>query len=111
MIEYDASRYDVRADGTVWTTYRERPRAMHVYPAGGNGYLTVKLRVNGRRIGYKVHVLVAQKFLGPKPFDDAVVRHMDGDQTNCAASNLRYGTQKENIADKFRPPIDEEVYF
>jgi hypothetical protein len=47
---------------------------------------------------YKVHRLVCEAFAGPSPFPGAVVMHMDEDATNNAASNLRWGTQRENLA-------------
>jgi len=46
---------------------------------------------------YRLHKLVCEAFNGAKPFDDAVVMHIDGDSTNNAASNLKWGTQKENM--------------
>lgn len=45
----------------------------------------------------KVHQLIAEAFLGQKPFDDAVVMHLDDDSANNKVSNLRWGTQKENL--------------
>jgi hypothetical protein len=51
---------------------------------------------------YKVHRLIAEAFLGPAPFDDAVVMHIDENAVNNRPSNLRWGTQKENLnADGF----------
>lgn len=47
----------------------------------------------------KVHTLVAAAFLGPRPFDGAVVRHLDGDPSNNSVDNLAYGTPSENILD------------
>lgn len=48
-----------------------------------------------------VHVLVAEAFLGPRPAGHHVC-HNDGDRTNNGVANLRYGTPKENEADKVR---------
>lgn len=45
----------------------------------------------------KVHRLVCEAFHGPAPFDRAVVIHLDEDATNNRPSNLRWGTQKENL--------------
>jgi HNH endonuclease len=58
----------------------------------------------GRRRGqtYKIHRLVAEAFHGPAPFEGAVVMHNDENAANNRASNLRWGTQKENLnADGF----------
>ena len=46
---------------------------------------------------YRLHKLVCEAFNGPKPFDNAVVMHLDGDSTNNCATNLKWGTQKENL--------------
>lgn len=65
----------------------------------GKGYLHVCLCKNGVRHDRYVHVLVAEAFIGPRP-PGSEVRHRDGVKTNCAATNLHYGTPAENNADK-----------
>ena len=45
----------------------------------------------------KVHRLVCEAFHGPAPFARAVVIHLDENATNNQPSNLRWGTQKENL--------------
>jgi hypothetical protein len=51
---------------------------------------------------YKVARLIAEAFHGPPPFDDAVVMHLDENAANNRPSNLKWGTQKENLnADGF----------
>ena len=66
------------------------------------GYIKVGLCRDGRYHHPKVHRLVALAFLGPAPFDDAVVAHWDGDPTNNRVENLRWATRVENEADKAR---------
>jgi hypothetical protein len=51
-----------------------------------------------RRVVY-LHTLVISAFLGPKPFEKAVTRHLDGNAMNNTPENLCWGTQKENIYD------------
>ena len=46
---------------------------------------------------FKVARLVAEAFHGPQPFENAVVMHLDENAANNRASNLRWGTQKENL--------------
>jgi hypothetical protein len=46
---------------------------------------------------YKVHRLIAEAFHGPPPFDDAVAMHLDENAANNRATNVRWGTQKENL--------------
>lgn len=45
----------------------------------------------------KVHQAVCEAFHGPKPFDGAVVIHLDEDAKNNRPENLKWGTQKENL--------------
>lgn len=67
----------------------------------GDGYRAIDLRdgLGGSRRTY-VHILVAEAFHGPKPFPEAVVRHLDGNTNNNKATNLRWGTHLENEQDK-----------
>ena len=46
---------------------------------------------------FKVHRLVCEAFHGPAPADKPVCMHMDEDSRNNRPSNLRWGSQKENL--------------
>jgi hypothetical protein len=46
---------------------------------------------------YKIHRLICEAFHGAPPFDGAVVIHLDENSLNNKVSNLRWGTQKENL--------------
>lgn len=48
-----------------------------------------------------VHVLIATAFHGPRPAG-GVVRHLDGNPQNNAATNIAWGTPAENVADRDR---------
>lgn len=62
-------------------------------------YDTVQLRDAGNRLrNYKVHVLVAEAFIGPR-LPGMFVLHNDGITANNLASNLRYGTASNNTQD------------
>lgn len=52
-------------------------------------------RINGTT--YRVARLVCEAFNGAKPFANAVVMHVDENSKNNKPSNLRWGTQKENL--------------
>lgn len=66
---------------------------------GDNGYQIVTLQREGQRRSFRVHVLVAAAFIGPRP-NGMDVAHRDGSKTNNTADNLRYATRSENNADK-----------
>lgn len=65
-----------------------------------DGYLRAAIWTDGKRRYRAVHTLVATAFHGPALFAGAQVRHLDGDNTNNAASNLQWGTHAENMADR-----------
>lgn len=62
-----------------------------------DGYRSVKIA--GKRI--KVSKLVLEAFYGPRP-DGMECRHLNNRRDDDRASNLAWGTHKENIADKKR---------
>ena len=62
------------------------------------GSLHVSLRRDGQTFKRRVHRLVMEAFVGPRP-DGLETRHIDGDHTNNHLSNLRYGTGSENSFD------------
>ena len=66
-------------------------------------YWGISLYRRGGRIGkqYTVHKLVAMAFLGPIP-DGMNVLHGPAGALDNRVGNLRIGTQRENIHDKFR---------
>lgn len=95
--------YRVTDDGRVfsidsnWRGYGERE--MQQAP-NASGYPSVRILVNGRRLHIAVHKLVAAEFLPEKPSHQHEIRHLDGDKTNNNASNLAWGTRKENADDR-----------
>lgn len=60
-----------------------------------DGYYRVGL---GQQTYGRIHTLVAEAFLGPRP-DRADVRHLNGDPLDNRATNLAYGTRTENLLD------------
>ena len=46
---------------------------------------------------YKIHRLICEAFHGEPPFPRAVVIHINEDALDNRASNLRWGSQKENL--------------
>lgn len=68
-------------------------------PTGQFGYLAVTLCKEGRQQRRCVHQLVAETFLGPRP-DGMFVLHGSNGHLDNRVSELRYGPQKENMAQK-----------
>lgn len=66
------------------------------------GYIQFLLSdINKKRHNVRAHTLVMQTFIGiPKEYQ--VICHYDDVKTNNVLSNLRYDTQKENLADHKR---------
>ena len=65
-------------------------------------YLSVKLAKAGVLKTAYTHELVLLAFEGYRPEMDerCEIRHLDGDKTNNRLTNLKYGTTKENMADR-----------
>lgn len=62
-----------------------------------DGYMCVTLGDgHGGRIAVKVHILVAEAFLGPKPTPKHEVNHIDGIRGNNYADNLEWVTRSGN---------------
>jgi hypothetical protein len=89
-------RYLVGSDGSI------------VGPSGGlrslqhdpKGYPQIGVAAGGGRSrSVRVHVIVCETWHGPRPPRHEVA-HGDGDKDNCAASNLRWSTRKDNHQDK-----------
>jgi len=75
---------------------RTVPEKIRQASVDNDGYLTIRLHINGIRKNYFVHRLIAETFLEnieKKP----QVNHIDGDKKNCHLSNLEWVTQSENI--------------
>lgn len=95
--------YHVTKDGQVvsvshnWRGYGARPLKQH---PNSHGYLRVRLTIEGKRKSFFVHKLVTEIFHGPKPGKEYQVCHKDGARTNNSVDNLRWGTAKENAADR-----------
>jgi hypothetical protein len=60
-------------------------------------YACVKLSANGVALNRRVHQLVAEAFIGPRP-EGHDVDHIDGNTRNNSLANLRYLPLSENRA-------------
>lgn len=89
-------RYEVSSLGRV-----RNSRTGHVLatPRSGRGRYPQVTLSDGKARTRRVHVLVAEAFIGPRPADMQIA-HNDGNSANNAVENLRYATSQENEADK-----------
>lgn len=104
-------RYEVSDQGRVRSLTRMtqqiirgrvHPQTVHGGPrkayVGKCGYEQVMLSKDGDTRLFLVHRLVLEAFVGP-PAEGMDACHNDGNRTNNAASNLRWGSRSENILD------------
>ena len=103
--------YEVSSQGRVWSLARVDTRGS----ARSGGLLRCGSRGRGRghpagiltdREGAKrsffVHQEMAKAFIGPSPFEGAVVRHLNDIPTDNRVENLAWGTRLENQRDAVR---------
>lgn len=102
IVGYETS-YEVSDLGRVRRSddhpHSKGKRPLKPYVHKKTGYASVGLCRGGVNKTLNVHVLVAKAFLGERPtgFDCA---HLDGVRKNCAATNLKWATRKENHSHK-----------
>jgi hypothetical protein len=61
-----------------------------------NGYLGVSLCKNGKEVQKKVHILVAEAFLGSRPAWSTMINHKDKVVTNNHVENLEWSNNGHN---------------
>lgn len=64
-------------------------KAQYAYPRA-------RLSIDGKKFNVRLHSLVAEAFLGPKPHG-LDVNHKDGNKLNSKIDNLEYVTRSQNI--------------
>jgi hypothetical protein len=67
--------------------------------ANSDGYPSVRLQLKNR-VRLPVYRLVALFWLPVRPNKAYEIRHLDGDKQNSCATNLKWGTRKENAMDR-----------
>ena len=87
--------YSIISNGDVYSHKSNKLLSPGVVPGG---YYQIHLYNDGRKRSLMSHILVAEHFL-PNPGRHEVVMHLDDDPSNNDVSNLKWGTQKENIQD------------
>lgn len=84
--------------GLVWSLYRQI--VLKPFP-NKHGYLYVGLYKDGKRSNVYIHQLVARAFHGECP-PGQQVRHLNDKNQDNAATNLAYGTHKDDMLDRAR---------
>ena len=63
-----------------------------------NGYLRITLKGGGRQLTSAIHAIALQAFDRDRRSGE-IARHLDGNKLNNHISNLKWGTQSENVRD------------
>jgi hypothetical protein len=91
---------EVSSLGRVRSLFRGQCRIRPPQPHQ-HGYVTVSLQNKTVKKRARIHVLVAEAFIGPK-LEGMDVNHRDGVKTNNRVDNLEYMTRSENCKHGFR---------
>ncbi len=82
---------------------RKRPSGEWKILRGSRGYKGYwAVHIPGTVCSGRVHLLICAAFHGPKPPPLSQCCHGDGNKDNNRPSNLRWGTQKDNMSDNVR---------
>ena len=102
LIETKLVGYLVDDVGNVWSTIPWRGMELHKLTPyeNSNGYLRVKVHLDGDAKTLFVHKLVCTAFHGEKPTVQHEVRHLNGIRTDNRPVNLCWGTRSENAKDR-----------
>jgi hypothetical protein len=90
--------YEISSKGLVWSLRRRIVLKAH---PNNKGYLHVGLHKDGVQKTVYIHQLVARAFHGECPVGQEIL-HGDGNPANDAASNICYGTHRQNMLDAVR---------
>lgn len=85
-------RYSVTKTGRVYSHVTKQ----YLKAWADNGYLNVRLSINGERKKKYIHRLVAECHVS-NPKDKPEVNHKDGNKANNNHKNLEWVTRQENI--------------
>jgi len=102
ILKYVGILFRINSDGEIWRIAYMRmgivapcePRRAEY--AAANGYLRVRLMINGVRIRASAHRLVYRFWVGEIPLN-AVINHEDCKRDNNRPTNLKPMSQSDNI--------------
>ncbi len=90
----------VRTKGGVMGWRRGKVLKPRPYSKYGHVNVGVKYDIDERGRNVPVHILICRTFHGEKPEPAYEVRHLNGKAWDNRPENLRWGTRKENVADR-----------
>ncbi len=101
------NKYLVSTFGRIAGYMREGSGKLRlIEPIELDGYLVVNIqRKHAKSRSVKINVIVLETFVGLKPTHDNkyyVCRHKNGNKHDNRLSNLRWGTQKQNVQDSIK---------
>ena len=90
----DYDKYEIYADGRIWSYKRKK----FLKPTTNKrGYLLVGLTDNeGNRKKYQLHRIVFETFSGSPIPNNLQCNHIDEDKKNCSFENINLMTPKQN---------------
>ena len=93
--------YDVSTLGRIrsWRTNKTTPVIRKLENNGGYHYVSLMKPGEPKKVGRKVHRLVAQAFI-PNPDNLPEVAHKDGNPEHNTINDLRWSTHGDNMRDK-----------
>ncbi len=92
--------YAVGDDGSVWSKRSDSRHWLRLKPSSSRaGYQFVRVRGAKGAVSRNVHRLVLEAFVGRRP-EGMQCRHLNGNPQDNRLCNLKWGTPKENAADK-----------
>lgn len=99
--------YEVRPNGDVWSC--SSTRCFKLKPTiDKKGYA----RVSIHRRNIEIHLLVAERWLGPKPGPDYQVDHINRVRSDNRVENLRWVTRSENCENRiFGGTLEQAIEF
>lgn len=91
--------YEVSDQGRV-QSFKRRPEGVLIGASkDSTGRRKVHLRRENSGVDRVISRVMAEAFLGPPPFEGAVVRHLNDDPTDDRLSNLAWGSRADNSRD------------
>ena len=91
----DYEEYEASSKGRIRRGHRVLSHCFSV-----EGYPKYSIKRRTRYVSISGHSMTCAAFHGPMPTPKHEVRHLDGSKDNNNPENLRWGTRKENVADK-----------